>query len=156
MRAAERISARRQLDKRLNVLRNMEEFSRPPRGWVRAIREALGMTTAQLARRMGVSQPRIATLEQAEARGAITLETLENAARALDCRLVYALVPREPLDVLVEERARRLAQKRIEAISHSMALEAQQVDLADESAQRERLVRQLVEKAGSELWEEGE
>ncbi len=154
MRAAERVFARRQLDKRLNMLRNAEELSRPPRGWVRAIREALGMTAAQLAKRMGVTQPRIATLEQAEARGAITLETLEAAARALDCRLVYALVPRQPLDVLVEERARRLAQKRIEAISHSMALEAQRVDHADESVQGERLVRQLVEKAGSELWEE--
>jgi predicted DNA-binding mobile mystery protein A len=154
MRAAERASARRQLDKRLNMLRNAEELSRPPHGWVKAIREALGMTAAQLAGRMGVTQPRIATLEQAEARGAITLETLEAAARALDCRLIYALVPRQPLDTLVEERARRLAQKRIEAISHSMALEAQRVDRADESEQRERLVRQLVEKAGSELWQE--
>ncbi len=154
MRATERASARRQLDKRLNTLRNAEELARPPRGWVRAIREALGMTAAQLARRMGVTQPRIVALEQAEARGALTLESLEAAARALDCRLVYALVPRQPLDVLVEERARRLAQKRLEAISHSMALEAQGVEPAEESEQRERLARQLIEKAGSGLWKE--
>jgi len=94
MRPADRASARRQLDKRLSVLTDIDALTRPPRGWVKAIREALGMTTAQLAKRMGVSQPRAVTLEQAEARGAITLDSLERAEQALDCRLVYALVPR--------------------------------------------------------------
>ncbi|MBS0312545.1 MAG: helix-turn-helix domain-containing protein, partial [Proteobacteria bacterium] len=64
---SDRASARRQLDKRLSQLGNIEALTRPPRGWVKAIREALGMTSAQLAKRMGVSQPRVFTLEQAEA-----------------------------------------------------------------------------------------
>jgi len=154
MRPADRASARRQLDKRLSVLTDVDALTRPPRGWVKAIREALGMTTAQLAKRMGVSQPRAVTLEQAEARGAITLDSLERAAQALDCRLVYALVPRQPLDALVEERARRLAKKRLQATRHTMALESQGVDSSDEIDQLERLVRQLVDKAGSGLWQE--
>lgn len=154
MRPADRASARRQLDKRLSVLSDNDALTRPPRGWVKAIREALGMTTAQLAKRMGVSQPRAVTLEQAEARGAITLDSLERAAQALDCRLVYALVPRQPLDALVEERARRLAKKRLQATRHTMALEAQGVDSSDEIDQLERLVRQLVDKPGSGLWQE--
>jgi predicted DNA-binding mobile mystery protein A len=112
------------------------------------------MTTAQLAKRMGVSQSRAVTLEQAEAKGAITLDSLERAAQALDCRLVYALVPRQPLDEMVEARAQRLAQQRLKAASHTMALEAQGVEKGDESEQLKRLVRQIVEKAGSELWEE--
>lgn len=155
MRSADRITARRQLDKRLNVAVDVEALARPPRGWVKAIREALGMTTAQLAKRMGVSQPRAVTLEQAEAKGALTLDSLERAARALDCRLVYALVPRQSLDALIEERALRIAKKRLETTSHTMALEAQGVVKSDESEQLKRLVRQIVEKAGSELWEEG-
>ena len=59
MRAQERASARKQLDKRLNILQNVDVLARPPRGWIKAIREALGMTTAQLGNRLGVSQPRV-------------------------------------------------------------------------------------------------
>ena len=96
MRPNERASARRQLDKRLCLLNDTQSLARPPRGWIKAVREALGMTTAQLAKRLGVSQPRAVGIEKAEARGAITLDSLERAAQALDCRLVYALVPNKP------------------------------------------------------------
>lgn len=153
MRPSDRASARRQIDKRLSTLSNIEALTRPPRGWVKAIREALGMTSAQLAKRLGVSQPRVFTLEQAEVRGAVTIESLERAARALDCRLVYALVPRQPLDTLIEARAFHLANTRLAATRHTMALEAQGVEKGDESEQLKRLVGQMIEKAGSELWE---
>ena len=154
MRSKDRETARRQLDKRLNAMRNAEEFTRPQRGWVKAIREALGMTTAQLAKRLGVSQPRVVGIEQAEAKGAITLDSLERAAHALDCQLVYALVPRKPLDALIAERASHLATTRLNSTRHSMALEAQALDANDEDEQRKRLIRQLIEQAGSELWDE--
>lgn len=154
MRSKDRETARRQLDKRLDTMRNAEEFTRPQRGWVKAIREALGMTTAQLAKRLGVSQPRVVGIEQAEAKGAITLDSLERAAHALDCQLVYALVPRKPLDALIAERASHLATTRLNSTRHSMALEAQALDLNDEDEQRKRLIRQLIEQAGSELWDE--
>lgn len=154
MRQQDRETVRRQLDKRLNAMCNAEEFTRPQRGWVKAIREALGMTTAQLAKRLGVSQPRVVGIEQAEAKGAITLDSLERAAHALDCQLVYALVPRKPLDALIAERASRLATTRLNSTRHSMALEAQALDANDEDEQRKRLIRQLIEQAGSELWDE--
>jgi predicted DNA-binding mobile mystery protein A len=154
MRPEDRATARRQLDKRLNSWRELENQARPPRGWVKAIREALGMTAAQLAERLGVSQPRIFTIEKAETTGSITLDSLERAANALDCRLVYALVPRKPLDQLVSDRAEIKAKNRLKSASHTMALEAQGVDEADESEQLKRLVQQLIEKGGSNLWEE--
>jgi predicted DNA-binding mobile mystery protein A len=65
----------------------------PPRGWIRAIREALGMSGAQLAARLGVTPPRVTVLERDEVAGAVSLKTLRQAAEALDCVLVYALVP---------------------------------------------------------------
>lgn len=154
MRSQDREAARRQLDKRLSPLLNADVFTRPPRGWVKAIREALGMTTAQLAKRLGVSQPRVVGIEKAEASGAITLDSLERAAHALDCQLVYALVPRKPLDALIAERATRLAITRLDSTRHTMALEAQAVDSRDEEEQRKRLIRQLIEQAGSDLWED--
>jgi len=154
MRTEDRAAARRQLDKRLNLLRNSEALTRPSRGWIKAIREALGMTTGQLAKRIGVSQPRAVAIENAEMKGSITLDSLERAAHALDCRLVYALVPRRPLEELVRERAERLACKRLESTRHSMALEAQNVDATDEQEQLKRTIRRLLDKAGSELWAE--
>jgi predicted DNA-binding mobile mystery protein A len=152
MRVQERAMARKQLDKRLNLLQNVDVLARPPRGWIKAIREALGMTTAQLAKRLNVSQPRVLGIEKAEASGRIKLETLERAARELDCRLVYALVPRKPLELLVEDQARDLAKKRLRAISHSMALEDQRVDEDDEQEHLERLTQILLNQPGSALW----
>jgi len=145
--------ARKQLDKRLNILQNVDILARPPRGWIKAIREALGMTTAQLGKRLGVSQPRVPGIEKAEVSGSITLNSLERAARALDCRLVYALAPRKPLESLVEDRTRELAKKRLRATSHSMALEDQRVDETDEQEHLERLVQSLLNQPGSALWE---
>ena len=112
------------------------------------------MTAQQLADRMQVSQPRVFAIEKAEADGSITLKTLERAAQALDCRLVYVLVPREPLEKLVEERARHIAHRRLQIARHSMSLEAQSVDPSDEHAQLEQLTRRILERAGPELWRE--
>lgn len=150
----ERAIARKNLDKKLNSLKNLEGLVRPQRGWVKAIREALGMTTAQFGRRMGVSQPRAVNIEQAEVTGKLTLESLERAADALDCRLVYALVPRESLDAQVNKRARELAKMHLTSVSHSMALEDQTVQDEDTKAQLERLTEKLLNAPGSKLWNE--
>lgn len=150
----DRATARRQIDKRLNALNTPDTLVRPARGWVKAIREALGMTAAQLGQRMGVSKQRALALEKAETIGSVTLESLERAARALDCRLVYALVPRKPLDELVAERATLLAKKRLKATRHTMALEDQSVGETDEAAQLERMIHDLIAQSGTKLWDD--
>jgi predicted DNA-binding mobile mystery protein A len=112
------------------------------------------MTTAQLAKRLGVKQPRVIEIEKGEITNALTLESLERAARALDCRLVYALVPRRPLEALAEERAMLLAQRHLKATRHSMRLEDQSVDETDEEEQIRQHAKRLLEKSGSALWED--
>lgn len=154
MRNEDRSTARRQLDKRLNKLRNSDSLAQPPRGWIKAIREALGMTTAQLGQRIGVSQPRVVAIEKAEKNKSITLESLEKAARAMDCRVVYALIPVKPLNDLVEERALLIAKNRLESTQHSMALEAQSVDKSDAAEQLKHLSDAIIKKAGSKLWDD--
>lgn len=154
MAAEDRILARSQLDKRLNPLRDLPGLERPFRGWVKAIRESLGMTAAQLGKKMGVSQPRIVDIEKSEKAGAITLDTLERAAQAMDCKLVYAFVPRKPLKELVEDRARAIATERLRRTGHTMALEAQSVLEEDEQEQFDYLVHKIIEKAGSDLWKD--
>lgn len=119
----------------------------PPRGWVRAIRDALGMSTRELGARLGITSSSVSKLEANEASGAITLETLRRAAAALGCRLEYTLVPERPLDGMVMEQARRKARALLDPVSHSMALEDQRVEMDD---QIEELARDLVDRRG--LW----
>ena len=92
------------------------------------------MTTAQLASRLGVKQPSIISFERSEARGSIELATLRRAAEALNCTLVYALVPRKSLEATLREGASEFARKRLEPIEHSMLLEDQKVTVRDANA----------------------
>src|SRR5260370_25283175 len=132
----------RHLDKRFATLRPLAQSPRPPKGWLRAIRDALGMTTAQFGRRLGVSQPRIIELEKSELSGSVTLHTLQRAAEALGCRLVYALVPKEPLADVVRARAELLADRQSAAVEHTMRLEDQAVH---DTKSRRELRQQLIE-----------
>jgi predicted DNA-binding mobile mystery protein A len=77
-----------QLDKRFIAFAPLADALRPEKGWIKAVREALGMTTAQLGKRLGVSQQRAAMVEKAEVDGSITLKSLEQAAQTLGCRVV--------------------------------------------------------------------
>jgi predicted DNA-binding mobile mystery protein A len=98
---------------------------RPARGWVRAIRDALGMSSRQLAARINISQPAVAQLERSEANGVVQLDTLRRAADALECDLVYVLVPRASLDEIVRNRARKVARTDIATVDRTMRLEQQ-------------------------------
>ncbi|MDH4174396.1 MAG: mobile mystery protein A [Betaproteobacteria bacterium] len=141
-----------QLDESLATLRKSAEVTRPPKGWARSIREALGMSLGQLAQRVGVSRETIATLERSEARGTITLASLEKLARGLNCRVTYALVPEGgSLEGLRRKRAQEVAQKELERVSHSMRLEAQGLSPARERRQLERQVQELL--ASRRLWD---
>lgn len=142
----------RQLDAALARWREAALPPRPATGWVRAIRDALGMSSAALARRLEVTDSAVRKLEEAEASGAITLNTLRRAAAALDCELQYALVPRQKLEDRRQGRALKLAQERVGAVARSMALEDQAVAEALTRSQIEELAQALLAKHTKELW----
>lgn len=146
--------ARKHLDERLTPLRASAEFVRPPRGWVRAIRDALGMTTGQLAKRIGVDQSRITKLERGEIEGSVTLKTLRQAAEGLGCTLVYAFVPDPSLDDLVRARAAEIADRELARVNHTMRLENQALTQRDLSAERQRLIAELLKGNPRRLWDE--
>jgi predicted DNA-binding mobile mystery protein A len=125
---------------------------KPPRGWIKAIREALGMDQSQLAKRLGVSQAAVAQFEKQEQDGKVQIQTLKRAAQALDCELMYVLVPRRPLDAVVHERRLELARRQLATIEHSMRLEDQGVD--DDDARRAQLESLTEQINPSELWED--
>ena len=86
-------------------------YKPPAKGWIRAIRDALGMGSEQLARRLSLRSQSIDDWEKAEANGSIQLKTLCRAVDALDCTLVYALIPKTSLENAVQSRARKIAMR---------------------------------------------
>lgn len=147
-----RLRARQRLDERLSVLKPEERFRAPPKGWLKAIRDAVGMTGVQFARRLGVRPQSVEGLEQSEATGAIQLKTLRRAAEALDCTLVYALVPNATLEGAVRARARKIALRDLGRVAHTMKLEAQDTGDANLEARIEAYIRDKLSER--DIWNE--
>lgn len=145
-----RKKARQRLDERLLPLKPEDRFHVPPKGWIRAIREALGMSGVQFAARLGVRPQSVEALEKSEASGSVKLETLRRAAEALDCTLVYALVPNTSLEDMVRSRSRAIAKRDLGRVSHTMKLEAQGTDNADLEERIEDYIRDNLSER--DLW----
>lgn len=149
MRRQTRRRARRTIDERLATLDLAERLRPPPRGWVRAIRDALGMSGVQLAARLSVRPQSIDALEKSEVAGTVRLATLRKAAEAMECTLVYALVPKGTLEEVVAARARAIALRDLSHVDQTMRLE-DQLPTGD----RERRVREHIEEVleDGDLW----
>ena len=126
----------------------------PPEGWIRTVRKALGMSGAQLARRMGVTRARISYAEQAELAGGMTLNSMEAAAEAMGCRFVCAFVPVDSIEAIIAAQARRKAEAIVGEASRHMALENQ--TLPDEKilAETTRLAAELARELPSGFWDD--
>lgn len=144
----------RQVSKELARLNEGCLLTRPTGGWIKTIRESLSMTSIQFAKRLGVIKQRISELEKAERSSTIKMKTLEEAAKALNCRLVYFFIPNEPLEQMLENRAKLIAKNRITEISHSMALEDQVVSQEEQKIQIEKLTAELLKNNLKILWDE--
>jgi predicted DNA-binding mobile mystery protein A len=92
------------------------------------------------------------TIEKSEAAGKIQLNTLRRAAEALDCTLVYALVPNRLLEDAVTARARDIAVRDLRRVAHTMRLEAQETGDADIQARIEVYIRDVLKER--DLWRE--
>ncbi|MCF7975658.1 MAG: mobile mystery protein A [Phycisphaerae bacterium] len=146
--------AREQLDETLTQLAPLKTLIPPRKGWIRAIRQALGMTGDQLAKRLQASKQRISRIEQDEVCEKLTISTLRRVAECLDCTLVYGLIPRQSLEYTVQHQARLLAQKRLNHSNQMMRLEHQELRDQDKIRVLEDLVREIVAEMPKALWEE--
>ncbi|MFO7922208.1 MAG: mobile mystery protein A [Bacteroidales bacterium] len=133
---------REQLDRKLSKLREFSVQGLTSIGWIRTIREALGMTSKDLASRVGVNQSRIIHMEQAEVDGNIKISTMKKIADALEMDFVYAFVPRTSLNDMVREQARLLALKKMERLDHTMRLEMQELS----SEEKEKALKDMIDK----------
>jgi predicted DNA-binding mobile mystery protein A len=136
-----------QLERALEPFNAAKDSPRPQKGWLRAIREASGITLRQLAKRLRKAPSLAAKLEKSEAEYRITLGSLRDAADALGCQLVYALVPKTgSIQELAEERARTKAAENVRAVEHSMALEDQAVGGIEDKIEEE--TRRILKRGG--------
>ena len=129
-------------------------LSVPPEGWLKTMRKALGMSGAQLGRRLGVTRSQIAQSERNELSGAVTLKTLQNAAEAMGCHLVYAIVPAGNVEALIARRAREKARRIVGSADVHMALESQTLDAKSHAFEIKRLEQELIDTMPSDLWDE--
>jgi len=120
-----------QLDRSLHDMRTVPP--RPASGWIASVREALGITLGQIGQRIRASRQPVQQLEKAEATDRITLGTLRRAAEAMGCELVYALVPKSgTFAELAEQRVRDRAARDVKSVMHTMMLEDQKPENADQ------------------------
>lgn len=144
---------RRTMDKKIQPWLSIRAEKRPPIGWLKAIRGALGISSRQLAQIVGIDSSAIIRLEEREPDGKMTLELLNRAAQAMGCKVIYAIVPNddsESLEAIVDRRARIAAKDLLRRVEHSMRLEEQ--GSPDSKAELEKLAQKLKEKMDPRIW----
>ena len=125
----------------------------PSEGWMATARKALGMSGAELARRLGVTRARVSQAEQAEPGGGVTLKTMHATAEAMGCRFVYAIVPAQGrAEDLIAAQARRKAEALVGKAGTHMALERQSLTDEKNSAEVDRIARELDRTMPADLW----
>lgn len=108
-------------------LKQLNTIAVPPTGWIRAIRNALGMSAQQLGNKLSMTRQGVQDLENREKEGTVTLKSLREAARAMDLHLVYGFVPIDgSLEELIERKAREMAAQIVGRTNATMKLEDQE------------------------------
>lgn len=146
--------ARQQLDQTLSNFDPLRNRPIPAKGWIRAIRDGLGMSGRQLAERLGVSRQRVVEIERDERAGSVTLKTMRRVAESLDSVFVYGFVPRSSLDQFVRARARQIAEERLARVSQTMKLEDQGLAGREDDEALIEMIDDLAETLPPYFWDQ--
>ncbi len=147
---------RRQIDKNLEKLNITNEIKHPPKkGWIKIIREALGMTASQLSRRLKISPAAINKAEKNEKLGNISINTMKKFAEKLECEFVYFLIPKEgSILKTVEKKTLEYSIKINDQASHTMSLEEQSISHSERKMQLMEIYQELLTSNSNKIWEE--
>jgi len=144
----------------IDQLAHLASIPQPRGGWIKTVRTALAMSGATLSKRLGGHRTTAAYLERSEQEGNVTLKKLQQVARAMDCRFVYALVP-DPsvnndttIEAIIDAQAERKARSIIKQADIQMALEQQQLSAAQTEREVQRLKQQLLAEMPRDFWED--
>jgi predicted DNA-binding mobile mystery protein A len=143
-----------QLDQKLQPYSQTRKILVPERGWINTIRTTLNMTMAQLGSKLNITRQGVKRIEESEANGTITLNSLKDIANAMDLKLVYALVPKNGnIDDLIQIKAETLAQKIVLRTNQNMKLEDQ--GIGDEKIAKtiKELADEIKREMRKSLWD---
>ena len=116
-----------QLNSKMLAFASLQKVAPPPVGWLKTVRNTLGMSLQQLSNKLSITKQSMQEIEQREKEGSITIKSLREAAKALDMELVYGLVPVDgSLEELIDRKAREMATQIVMRTSNSMKLEEQE------------------------------
>lgn len=138
----------RALDKKTSDLKSAKNIVPQSSGWIKTVREAIGMTVSQLAARLGVTQPRITKMESNEDN--LKLSTMKKAAEAMNCEFVYYFKPKTTFQNLVDEQAQKKAAEVLKTVNVNMALENQEI--ADDEAVKD-FASDLINTKIKQIWD---
>ena len=138
----------RALDKKTSDLKSAKNIVPQSSGWIKTVREAIGMTVSQLAARLGVTQPRITKMESNEDN--LKLSTMKKAAEAMNCEFVYYFKPRTTFQNLVDEQAKKKAAEVLKTVNVNMALENQEI--AEDEAVKD-FASDLINTKIKQIWD---
>lgn len=138
----------RALDKKTSELKSANNIIPRTSGWIKTVREAIGMTVSQLAARLGVTQPRITKMESNEDN--LKLSTMKKAAEAMNCEFVYYFKPRTTFQNLVDEQAQKKAAEVLKTVNVNMALENQEI--AEDEAVKD-FASDLINTKIKQIWD---
>ncbi|MEM6517106.1 MAG: mobile mystery protein A [Bacteroidota bacterium] len=143
-----------QLDQKLQPFYEGRKVLVPERGWTNTIRTTLNMTMAQLGTKLNITRQGVKRIEESEANGSITLNSLKDVAKAMDLKLVYALVPKNgTINDLIKIKAEKLAQKIVLRTNQNMKLEDQ--GIGDEKIAKtiKELANEIKREMRKSLWD---
>ena len=138
----------RALDKKTSDLKSANNIVPRTSGWIKTVREAIGMTVSQLAARLGVTQPRITKMESNEDN--LKLSTMKKAAKAMNCEFVYYFKPKTTFQNLVDEQAQKKAAEVLKTVNVNMALENQEI--AEDEAVKD-FATDLINTKIKQIWD---
>ena len=138
----------RALDKKTSDLKSVKNIVPQSSGWIKTVREAIGMTVSQLAARLGVTQPRITKMESNEDN--LKLSTMKKAAEAMNCEFVYYFKPKTTFQNLVDEQAQKKAAEVLKTVNVNMALENQEI--AEDEAVKD-FASDLINTKIKQIWD---
>lgn len=130
-----------QLNNKMLAFTSLQKVATPPTGWIKAIRNAIGMSMLQLGKRLSITKQSVQDIERREKDGSISIKALREAAKALDMQLVYGFVPNDgSLEALIDRKAKDLAKHIVQRTSNTMKLE-------DQENSKQRIEKAIEERA---------
>tara|TARA_R110002096_G_scaffold94635_1_gene212886 strand:- start:10354 stop:10818 length:465 start_codon:yes stop_codon:yes gene_type:complete len=145
---------REQYSKLINQAAGLSDISQPKEGWIKTVRSALAMSGAALSKRLGGHRSTVSYLERSELDGGITLKKMQETAEAMHCHFVYAIVPNDSIEKIIDRQAETIARSIVEESSVHMMLEAQQLSKAENEKEIQRLKKQIIDELPRDFWED--